>query len=74
MLENIGPDKVEQMDERILAIEAVDAKRKMLNSRGSGLPVNQITVCERIFEERCHGINIVLAHFANVLEHETEGF
>lgn len=35
--ENVGPDEVEEVDERVLRAKAVDAKRHVLNGRGSSL-------------------------------------
>jgi hypothetical protein len=37
----------------------------------SSLPMNEISVHERVFEQRCHGVNVVLSHFADVFEQET---
>lgn len=36
------------------------------------LPVHQVPVHERIFEQRGHGIDVVLRHLPDVLEHERQ--
>merc|ERR1711907_98095 len=35
--------------------------------------MHQISICKGILKQSCDCVNIVLGHFTNVLEHETEG-
>ena len=41
-LEHVRPDEVHQVRERVLAAEAVDAQRHVLDGGAGGLPVNQV--------------------------------
>ncbi len=71
-LEYIRPDVVEQVSERVLAAEAVHAERHVTDGGHGRLTMHQIAVHERVLEQWRHRVDIVLAHLANVLEHERE--
>mmetsp|Transcript_11071 Transcript_11071/g.44852 ORF Transcript_11071/g.44852 Transcript_11071/m.44852 type:complete len:373 (+) Transcript_11071:170-1288(+) len=71
-LEDVGPDVVHEVDEGVLAAEAGDAEREVLDRRRGGLAVDEVTVHEGVLEERRHGVDVVLAHLADVLEEEGE--
>ena len=56
----------------LLAAMVSDTKYKMLDGRGSGLPVHQVSINQCVFQQAANGENVVLAHFSDVLEHEAE--
>ena len=71
-LEYVRPHVVEQMGERVLAAEAVDAHGHVADGGHGRLAMHQVAVHERVLEERRHRVYVVLAHLADVLEHERE--
>lgn len=73
-LEYIRPDVVEQMRERVLAPEAEHAQCHVSDGRHGRLTMHEIAIHESVFEEGRHRVYVVLAHLANVLEHERQRF
>mmetsp|Transcript_25028 Transcript_25028/g.71298 ORF Transcript_25028/g.71298 Transcript_25028/m.71298 type:complete len:651 (-) Transcript_25028:1818-3770(-) len=71
-LENVGPDVIHQVLQGILAVEALHAQRQVLDGPRGRLPVDQVSVHEGVLENRRHGVDVVLAHLADVLEHEAQ--
>mmetsp|Transcript_34471 Transcript_34471/g.51075 ORF Transcript_34471/g.51075 Transcript_34471/m.51075 type:complete len:339 (+) Transcript_34471:347-1363(+) len=71
-LEDVRPDIVHQVLKSILAIQTLDAQRQVLDGPSSSLPVDQISVHQCVFQDWSHCVNIVLAHFANIFEHEAQ--
>lgn len=71
-LEYVRPDVVEQVRERVLAPEAEHAQRHVSDRRHRGLTMHEIAVHESVLEQRRHRVNVVLAHLADVLEHERQ--
>ncbi len=63
-LKDVGPDQVEQMDQCILVVEADDSKCQVLDSGAGRLTMDNVSVHQSILEKRCHGIDVVLAHFS----------
>lgn len=71
-LENIGPHIIEEMGQRILATESEHTQTHVGYDGHGSLSMDQITVHKRVLDERRDGVDVVLAHLANVLEHEAE--
>jgi len=71
-LEDVGPGVVEEVDEGVLAAEAEHAQAHVGEDGHGGLAVHQVAVHERVLEQRRHRVDVVLAHLADVLEHEGE--
>mmetsp|Transcript_47908 Transcript_47908/g.101821 ORF Transcript_47908/g.101821 Transcript_47908/m.101821 type:complete len:232 (-) Transcript_47908:2403-3098(-) len=72
LLENVGPDVVEEVDQRILAAEAGDAEGQVLDGRASRLAVNRVAIHEGVLKEGGDSVDVVLAHLTDVLEHEAQ--
>ena len=49
------------------------AKGKMLHNGASGLPVNQVTICEGIFEHGNNWVDVIGRLWPNVFKHERQG-
>eukprot|EP00968_Pinguiococcus_pyrenoidosus_P024619 scaffold4871_cov260-Pinguiococcus_pyrenoidosus.AAC.6 len=62
------------MHQGILATQARDAQSDVLDRRHRRLPMHQVAVHERVLQQWHGGIDVVLAHLANVLEHERHRF
>mmetsp|Transcript_9934 Transcript_9934/g.17038 ORF Transcript_9934/g.17038 Transcript_9934/m.17038 type:complete len:221 (-) Transcript_9934:402-1064(-) len=58
------------MDERVLTPEASDAEGEVLDGAGGGLPVHEVAVHESVLQQGGDGVDVVLAHLADVLEEE----
>jgi hypothetical protein len=58
------------MDHSVLAAQTYDAKGDVFNDCGRSLAVDLVAVDEGVFEEGRDGVDVVLAHFADVLEEE----
>mmetsp|Transcript_40604 Transcript_40604/g.62474 ORF Transcript_40604/g.62474 Transcript_40604/m.62474 type:complete len:214 (-) Transcript_40604:895-1536(-) len=58
------------MRKRVLAAEAKDAEGEVLGDGGCRLTVHEVAVHKSVFEEGGHGVHVVLAHLADVLEQE----
>mmetsp|Transcript_67790 Transcript_67790/g.141343 ORF Transcript_67790/g.141343 Transcript_67790/m.141343 type:complete len:562 (-) Transcript_67790:1430-3115(-) len=70
LLEDVGPHEVEQVCKRVLAPEPKHAERQVLDDGGGRLPVHEVAVHECVLQQRRHGVHVVLAHLADVLEEE----
>ena len=73
-LEHVGPDEVEKMNESVFASEAEDSQSHVFDGGAGGLPMDEITVHQRVFEQRDDGVDVILAHFSDVFEEEGERF
>ncbi|GIX65610.1 uncharacterized protein BcabD6B2_50450 [Babesia caballi] len=71
-LEDVGPHVVEQVDQRVLAVEARHPQRQVLAGPGRRLPVHEVAVHQRVLQQRRDCVYVVLGHFANVLEEEAQ--
>lgn len=60
------------MHHRVLAAQAHHAERHVLDHAGGGLAMHLVAVDEGVLEEGRDGVDVVLCHFANVLEEEGE--
>mmetsp|Transcript_6583 Transcript_6583/g.12407 ORF Transcript_6583/g.12407 Transcript_6583/m.12407 type:complete len:352 (+) Transcript_6583:251-1306(+) len=69
-LKDIWPNIIQQMPQRILTIQRECSKCHMLDSGAGCLPVHEIPVHQRILQKRSDSINVVFAHFPNVLKQE----
>mmetsp|Transcript_12568 Transcript_12568/g.18761 ORF Transcript_12568/g.18761 Transcript_12568/m.18761 type:complete len:241 (+) Transcript_12568:188-910(+) len=72
ILENVGPNIVQKMDQSIFASQSCHTKCEVLHTCAASLSMNCITIHQSIFEKWCHGIDVILAHLSNVLKHEAE--
>ena len=73
-LEEVGVQQVEEMEHGVLAAEPHDAEGDVLDDACGCLAVHLVAVDEGVFQERGNGVDVVLGHFADVLEEEGEGF
>uniref|UniRef100_A0A8W7PCR1 Uncharacterized protein n=1 Tax=Anopheles coluzzii TaxID=1518534 RepID=A0A8W7PCR1_ANOCL len=64
-LEDVRPDVVQQMDERVLAPEPVHAERHVLDRGAGRLPVDEVAIHQRVLQQRADGVDVVLAHLAD---------
>mmetsp|Transcript_45842 Transcript_45842/g.81937 ORF Transcript_45842/g.81937 Transcript_45842/m.81937 type:complete len:859 (-) Transcript_45842:1570-4146(-) len=71
--EDVWPDVVEQVPQRILTAERKGPQRHVFDSGAGGLPVDQVAVHEGILQQGADSIDVVLAHLTNVLEQEGHG-
>lgn len=72
-LKDVGPDQVEEMLVRILVPKSSGPEREMLDDRSGRLAMNEVSVGEGVLEAGDDGVDVVLAHLANVLEEERHG-
>ena len=72
--EDVWPDEVHEVNKSVLATKAKHSERHVLDGGAGGLPVNQIAVHQRVFQQRDDGVDVVLAHFPDVFEEEGERF
>mmetsp|Transcript_11357 Transcript_11357/g.20623 ORF Transcript_11357/g.20623 Transcript_11357/m.20623 type:complete len:664 (+) Transcript_11357:201-2192(+) len=70
LLEDVGPDEVQQVDAALFAAEAGDSEGEVPDGGAGGLPVDVVPVHQGVLEEGCDGEDVVLAHFSDVLAHE----
>ena len=61
------------MDESILAPKTGHAERQVLDGRTRRLTVNRVPVYQSVLKHWCYGVDVILAHVTNVLEHEAQG-
>jgi hypothetical protein len=73
-LENIGPNVVEQMNERIFTPEALNSQGEVLDGCCGSLPMDEIPISQGILQERCDGVDIVFGHLSDIFEHKGEAF
>mmetsp|Transcript_85338 Transcript_85338/g.241568 ORF Transcript_85338/g.241568 Transcript_85338/m.241568 type:complete len:278 (+) Transcript_85338:126-959(+) len=71
-LKDVRPHVVHQVLQRVLAAKALDAQRQVLDRPRGRLPVDQVPIHERVLEDGGDGVDVVLAHLADVLEHEAQ--
>ena len=62
------------MEHRILAAETRYTKGQMLYDDAHCLTVDEVTVCECVFEHSYHRVNVVSGLRADVFEHEGQCF
>lgn len=62
------------MKHRVFAAETRYAKGQMLYDDTCCLTVNEVTVCERIFQHGDHRVNVVGRLWTNVFEYEGQCF
>mmetsp|Transcript_4651 Transcript_4651/g.13434 ORF Transcript_4651/g.13434 Transcript_4651/m.13434 type:complete len:377 (-) Transcript_4651:3277-4407(-) len=61
------------MDQSVFASETVHTQCQMLDCGATGLPMDWIAVRDGILQQWSHSVDVVLAHVADVLEHEAHG-
>mmetsp|Transcript_24317 Transcript_24317/g.61665 ORF Transcript_24317/g.61665 Transcript_24317/m.61665 type:complete len:665 (+) Transcript_24317:276-2270(+) len=71
-LEDVGPDVVHQVLQRVLAVQPLDAQSQVLDGPRRRLPVHEVAVHQRVFKDGGDCMDVVLAHLADVLEHEAQ--
>src|SRR3989338_9309503 len=70
-LEDVGPYKVEQVDEGVLAAEADHVEGHVLDDGAGGLAVDEVALAEGVLQEGHHRVQVVAGEVAgDVLEHE----
>lgn len=69
-LKAVRPDQIEQMEERVFVSETSRTESEMLDDTSACLPVHGISVRKCVFQAGHHTMDVVFAHFANVLEEE----
>jgi len=58
------------MRQGILTSQVSNAKCEVFYGRGSSLAMNEVSVDQRILQQRCHCIDVILAHLTYVFEHK----
>eukprot|EP00053_Salpingoeca_punica_P017422 m.167819 g.167819 ORF g.167819 m.167819 type:complete len:1096 (+) comp17202_c1_seq2:150-3437(+) len=71
-LKDVGPHVVEQVREGVLASKAKDAEGHVLDGGAGRLAVHQVAVHQGVLQQWGDGVDVVLAHLADVFEHEGE--
>ena len=71
-LEDVRPHAVEEMVERVLASEPEHTQGHVADGGRRDLAMNKVTFHEGVFEKGNHRVDVVLAHFADVLEEKGE--
>ena len=69
-LKDVREEIVQQMHESILASHVGHPQTQVLNCRSGCLSMDQVSVNQCIFQQRCHRIDVIFAHLPNVLKHE----
>mmetsp|Transcript_21899 Transcript_21899/g.37842 ORF Transcript_21899/g.37842 Transcript_21899/m.37842 type:complete len:241 (-) Transcript_21899:503-1225(-) len=73
LFEQVGPHEVQQVEQRILTAQTDRAEGDVLHRGTRCLAMHHVSVHQRVLQQRRDGVDIVLAHFADVFEHETQG-
>ena len=61
-LEYVGPHEVQDVVEHVLAAEPVHAQGHVPDGRRGNLPVDQVALHQRVFEEGNHRVYVVFSH------------
>mmetsp|Transcript_30967 Transcript_30967/g.55423 ORF Transcript_30967/g.55423 Transcript_30967/m.55423 type:complete len:657 (+) Transcript_30967:141-2111(+) len=71
-LEDVWPDVVKQVHQRVLAAEPRYAERHVLHRTRRRLAMHQVAVHQRVLQQRRHCVDVVLPHLADVLEQKAQ--
>ena len=73
-LKYVGPSVIDQMRHGVFASKTSASQGEMLYRHRRSLAVYQISIHERVFEQRRDGVDVILSHLSNVLEQTRQRF
>src|ERR1700722_14031836 len=67
---NVWPYMIQKMNQSILTAVVRDTQGQMLDGSTCRLAMNQVTIHEGIFQQRCHCVNVIFCKLANIFTQE----